>query len=120
MLCDRAGILSLGVVLFPKDNRKRARAYAVSTQDTDQAAGIDAAGKKHSHRHIAHQLHAHRLIEHLRYLRFEFIALLRACAGVIAAFIKVGPDQVPILLLLHLPFFPGEIATGRERIHTFH
>ena len=99
MLRDRAGILRFGVFSSRNTIENVLGLHAVSTQDADQAAGIDAAGKKHSYRHIAHQLHAHGLVEHLRNLSFEFRGLFAAPAlSVVAVFhqgsVRPSPSTV--------------------------
>src|SRR5208282_2159159 len=106
----------LGVVSLSKYDRKRAWPNSVPRQDADEAAGVDAARKKHSHRHVAHQLHAHRLIEHFRDLGLEFTTPHRtSIASVLARFNKLGVDQIPVLDLFHLPIIPSQIATRRKR-----
>src|SRR5260370_41231179 len=98
MLRYRTGKFRFRVLRLTKDDREGTRAYSVSTQDGDQTAGVDSAGKKNSYRHIAHQLQPHGFVEQLRDLAFEFNAIL--CAGigrVIVAFTGTGIDQVPIL-----------------------
>src|SRR5712691_5812371 len=91
MLRYRTGKFRFRILRLTKDYREGTRAYSVATQDGDQTAGVDSTGKKDSYRHIAHQLHPDRLIEHIRDLPFEFTALFRTgIDSVIAAFPRIA------------------------------
>src|ERR1700688_77924 len=129
MLRDCAGELRFRVVGLAKNDRERAGTHTASAEDADQAAGIDATGKKHSHRHIADQLHAHGFVEHLRDLGLELSAIFWAGIGsAMVALIEtvideividgIAIDQIPIALHLRLSLLPGQITAGRKRTHS--
>src|SRR5580704_12361257 len=112
LLRDRTGIFRLRVISLAKYNGKRTRSYAVPAQNADQTAGIDAARKKNAYRHIAHQLHPYRLVEHFENTGLKFVATFLGC--------NLRANQIPVLRLSHLPFVPGQVVAGRKRVHLFY
>src|SRR5579863_8927431 len=112
LLGDRTGIFRLRVIGLSKYDGKRARSYAVAAQNTDQTAGIDAARKKNAYRHVAHQLHAYRLVEHFENAGLKFVTTFLGD--------NLRAHQFPVLRLAHLPSVPSQIVAWRKRVHTFY
>src|ERR1700722_1350406 len=98
MLCNFPGKLCLGIIAFSKYNRKSTRLRPVSTENPNQAAGIDAPRKEYSYGDVADQLHPHGLVEHLRDLVFEALPIFwRGLRRVLVRLISLGISKVPIL-----------------------
>src|SRR5208283_4137072 len=68
-----ARILPFVELLFLEHQREAVRAHAVMTHHGNQSAGVDSAGKKYSHRHIADKVSHHRITENGRQLRYRRI-----------------------------------------------